>query len=616
MCDSLYGKDGVRNFVIFKIMKKHLILTIVCVCFSYAFAKAQTEQLARNYADQGQYEKAIISYKKALVKQKGNNTLIAGLVKSYQQLEKYEEAARELKGQLETSRYKGFLFVELGYNEQLRGDDSLAGVYYDQAIMGVREGEMQANRVARTFQDHSLLKKSVAAYEAGELANPNANYSVPLSKLYGELGEVEKMFGTCLDLIDQNPNYLSVVQRTFAAYINGDPENNANIIFRKTLLKRLQKDPKLIYNSLLSWLFVQQKEYNKAFVQEKAIYRRSDGSYNGLISLGDIVIEEKAYEDAGTILTFIKENVLNESVQIEAEQKLIQIDVIRAVSVDERALIKERFETLLNSPNSLDYIVPVQIDYAHFIAFDMGNSDEAITYLKAESKKRRGRFDEVRLKMELADILVLEEKFNQALIYYSQIQNKIQNNVISQEARFKVAKTSYYKGDFDWAEQQLDVLKQGSTQLIANDALELLLLIRDNSVDDSLQTALKKYAKADLLAYQSKPDEAITLYDQILEAHKGEKIEDEALLSQARLYEDKGAFAKAKKNYITIIEYYSDGILADDAYYNLARLYEGPLDDAEKAKNNYERIIFDLADSIYYVEAQKRFRNLRGDAIN
>ena len=131
-----------------------------------------------------------------------------------------------------------------------------------------------------------------------------------------------------------------------------------------------------------------------------------------------------------------------------------------------------------------------------------------------------------------------------------------------------------------------------------------------------MQTALKKYARADLLAYQNKKEQAILLYDEILDTHKGEKIEDETLLSQALLFEDKNAFTKAEKNYLTIIEYYRDGVLADDAYYRLARLYEGPLNNPDKAKSNYERIIFDLADSIYYVEAQKRFRNLRGDAIN
>jgi outer membrane protein assembly factor BamD (BamD/ComL family) len=66
--------------------------------------------------------------------------------------------------------------------------------------------------------------------------------------------------------------------------------------------------------------------------------------------------------------------------------------------------------------------------------------------------------------------LVFDEKFNQALIYYSQIQNKIKNDPIAQEARFKVARTSYFKGDFAWAQTQLDILKKSTSQLIANDA--------------------------------------------------------------------------------------------------------------------------------------------------
>jgi tetratricopeptide (TPR) repeat protein len=160
------------------------------------------------------------------------------------------------------------------------------------------------------------------------------------------------------------------------------------------------------------------------------------------------------------------------------------------------------------------------------------------------------------------------------------------------------------------------VLKGSATQLIANDALELLLVIRDNSQEDSLQTALKKYARADLLSYQNKPKEAILLYSKILEEHKGEDIEDEVLLAQALLYEADKAFAKAEKNYITIIDFYKEGILADDAFYRLAKLYENKLGKPEKAKANYERIIFDFADSIYFVDAQKRYRSLRGDAIN
>lgn len=597
-----------------------------CVFLVYAFAKAQSEQLARNYADQGQYEKAVISYEKALKRQRGNSVLIAGLAKSHQQLEQYAAAEKVLLDNLKTTRDKGFLYVELGYNYQLQQQDSLAGSYYDRVIAGIESNTMNAYRAARSFQEHSLLEEAVRAYEAAMLNNPNANYSVQLAKLYGELGEVEKMFNAYLDLINKSGNYVQAAQRNFSVYVNDDPLNEANVIFRKTLLKRLQKEQNVLYNELLSWLFIQQKEYNKAFAQEKAIYRRTDGSYEGLVNLADIAIEEKALDDATAILEFIKEYVVNEDVIVESEQKLIQIDITKATTLEAQESIKSRFETLLERYGMFEFIVPIQIDYAHFIAFNMERPDEAIAYLKKTIKRPRGRFDEARLKMELADILVLKEKFNQALIYYSQIQNSIKNNVISQEARFKVAKTSYYKADFDWAEAQLNVLKAGATQLIANDALELLLVIRDNSMEDSLQSALKKYATADLLAYQNKSEDAIALYDDILEKHKGEKIEDEALLSQAKLLEiisgdcapacSQGRFAKAEKNYLTIIEYYSDGVLADDAYYRLARLYEGPLNQPDKAKDNYERIIFDLADSIYYVEAQKRFRNLRGDAIN
>ena len=218
--------------------------------------------------------------------------------------------------------------------------------------------------------------------------------------------------------------------------------------------------------------------------------------------------------------------------------------------------------------------------------------------------------------MELADILVFDEKFNEALIYYSQIQKKVKNDVLAQEARFKVAKTSYYKGDFEWAQIQLDVLRKSASQLIANDAMELSLMIRDNSLEDSTQTALKKFARADLLALQNKDKEAIAKLDDILTNHKGEKIEDEALLKQAGLYEKTKQLEKAEASYNKLIELYPDEIVADDAYFKLAKLYEDKLAQPEKAKDLYEQIIYNFADSIYFVEARKRFRALRGDAIN
>ena len=192
----------------------------------------------------------------------------------------------------------------------------------------------------------------------------------------------------------------------------------------------------------------------------------------------------------------------------------------------------------------------------------------------------------------------------------------MKNHEIGQNARFKIAQTSYFKGDFEWAQSQLQVLKNSTSQLIANDALDLNLLITDNIVKDSLRIALKKYATADLLSFQNKNQQAIDTLQTILIEYKGHPIEDESLFKQAQLFEKLNKFEKAENNYLQIITLKNDDILADDAHYFLAELYLKKLNNIEKATAYYQIIIFEYPSSIYLVDARKKFRTLRGDQIN
>ena len=371
----------------------------------------------------------------------------------------------------------------------------------------------------------------------------------------------------------------------------------------------------MLYNDLLSWLFIQQKEFKKAFTQEKAIYKRAGEDLSGIANLALVTIAEEDYENATDIVNFIIDNSFTPEAKLQGHQYLMKIALKTATKKDYPA-IEKQFESILNEFGKSSQTYALQVDYNHFLAFNAEKKEEAIANLKTLLNDRLTSYQEARVKMELADILVFDERFNEALIYYSQIQKKVKSDVLAQEARFKVAKTSYYKGDFEWAQIQLDVLRKSASQLIANDAMQLSLMIRDNSLEDSTQTALKKYARADLLALQNKNQQAIAQLDDILTNHKGEKIEDEALLMQAELFEKTQQLQKAEANYAKLIELYPDEILADDAYFKLAKLYENKLAKPDKAKELYEQIIYNFADSIYFVEARKRFRNLRGDAIN
>ena len=577
---------------------------------------AQNNLLAENYFEQGEYEKALTLYTQLYKKNKNFNYFKA-IVASHQQLENFTEAEQLLKERLNNKRIIPQLYVELGHNYSLQKNDSLANINYDKAILFVKESEKfnYGRNIGESFERYSLLDKAIETYVTAMDAFPDANYSYQLARLYGEQGDLEKMFDSYLVLIKKNRSYQGVAQQNFSLYISEDPTEEANILLRKALLQKLQKQPDVLYNELLSWLFIQQKEYNKAFTQEKAIYKRmADNDMSGIADIAYFATNDDDDKNAILIVNFLIENASTPEEKIAGHQHLMKIK-LKTASKKEYPKIEKSYEDLFSEFGNGKKTYQLQLDYNYFLAFQNNKKDLAVSNLKYFSKQPLTRYQEARIKMLLADILVFDEKFNQALIYYSQIQQDVKGDLLAQEARFKVAKTSYFKADFTWAQVQLDVLKKSATQLIANDAMQLSLLIKDNTLEDSTQTALKQFARADLLTFQKKETEAISVLKNLLENHKGEKIEDEALLKLGELYELKGEFEKAEASYRALIQFYNEDILADDAHYRLAKLYEIKLNQPQKAKEYYELLIFNFEDSIYFVEARKKYRMLRGDEI-
>jgi tetratricopeptide (TPR) repeat protein len=575
---------------------------------------SQTEQLAENYFDRGEFEKALTVYERLMEEEPGNTTIFFKLIATYQQLERFAEAEKLLQYRLNNTANAPHYLVELGHNYELQEKRQQANQFYREALKAIESRPNYAFSIARTFEKYSLLDKAVEAYELGMKMNPDAEYSIQLARLYGEQGEIEKMFGNYIDVLGKNPNLLPGISRIYGQFISEDAANEANVIFRKLLLKKLQDDQNILYNEMLSWLFMQQKEFKKAFLQEKAIYKRSQQGLNPIMRLTVLANEEGESETALEILDFIIAETPQKEVELQAHQ--LKLNILReSLPKDKLFEIEPAYQKLLDNYGMGLNTLSLQIDYANFLAFDLERAKEGEDILRSFLEKDLKKLEEAALKMALADILVLEEKFNQALIFYTQVQNLVQNDVIAQMARFKVAKTSYYKGDFKWATIQLDVLKSATSQLIANDAMELSLMISENSHDDSTQTALKLYARADLLAFQEEKQAAIEVLDSILTYHKGEEIEDDALLKQALLFEEAGEYQKAEDNYLKLIHHYKNGVLGDNAHYRLAELYLKELGQPEKAQEFYEKIIFNYADSIYFVNARKKFRKLRGDEL-
>ena len=572
---------------------------------------SQNEQLAQNYFDRGEFEKAIVVYEDVLKAQPYNQQAFLRAVACYQQLKQYDKAEKLIVSRIEKLKQDN-LYVELGYNYQLQKNMDKAEKNYKIALDKIKENPNNVYGIANAFEQKVLVEKAIQAYDLGKIANPNLNFDYQLALLQGQLGNMELMTDKLLDFAFSNQMNLPLVQNQLTRFMNEDAQENFNTYLKKALLLRTQKTQDIFWNQFLSWYFVQQKEYGKAFVQEKAIFKRSPDNFYTIINLAKLAIDEEEHATATDILNFILQNTQDLELQMEAHYQLAAMDIAKATAKDYPA-IKEKLDLLLKKYGISPYSLHLQTQSAHFEAFYLKNFDSAKALLNKALELPLNNYQKALVKDELAGILLLDEKFNQAIIYYAQIEDDLKNDEIGHQASLKMAKASYYKGDFEWSQRQFKVLKSSSSQLIANDALELFLLISDNTVEDSTQVALKKFSRADFLMYQNKTAEALNAFKMILEQHKGQSIEDETLLKIGQLYEKQNDFAQALTYFQQILDNHKESIYTDEALFFSAEIYRKQLSDNEKAKALYEKVIFNHQDSIHFVDARMNYRKLRGD---
>ena len=587
-------------------MKKlflHIALFFSLVCFS------QNEQLAQYYYDKGDFEKAKISYEELLKEIPLNSQYFLRIIDCSQQLQQFESAEKAIQERF--NKYnQGNLLVELGYNYQLQKNDK-AKMYYEQALERIKKNPNEVYGISNAFEKKVLLEYALKSYKTATELEPNFNFNYQIGLLYGQLSNMEMMISTFLDEAFANPQNSIRIQNQLVRFMVDEGDANFNELLRKALIIRTQKNQDLFWNHYLSWFYVQQKEFEKAFIQEKAIYKRNPESLANIVNLGQLAIEEGNQEAAKEILGFVLENTQDLELIIQANSYLVTMKIEKA-SENDFAAISTELDGLLKQFEISPFTLSLQLIQAHFTAFNLKKPEEGKAIVKRALELQLNDYQVANAKMELADILLFEEKFNQALIYYSQIELDLKNDVMAHEASLKAAKTSYFKTDFAWALKQFKELKSANTQLIANDALEYFLLINDNTAADSTQTALKQFAKGDYLLYQNRNQEAIAQFQSILKNNKGQEIEAVTLLRLGKIYEKKDDFALALSQYQMIIDQHSDGIYIDEALYFSAEIYNKQL-LPEKAKPLYEKVLFNHQDSIYFVEARKKFRQLRGD---
>jgi tetratricopeptide (TPR) repeat protein len=588
---------------------RSLLLFFSCL-FSF-WVSAQNEELALDYFEKGEFEKAVTLYEEIYDKQTNNLFLFEKLLQCYRQLQQFDKAQNLIEKHKQKYN-QPTMQIELGYNFQLQKQLDKANKYYQLALDEIQNEPNYAYQLGSNFEKKTLLNWALKAYELGQKFNPNLNFDYQMALLQGQMGNVELMIDKLFDYAFAKPEFVPTVQSFLSRFLLENTNESFPAYVKKSLLVRTQKTPDIFWNQFLSWFYVQQKEYDKAFVQERAIYKRNPETFYEIVTLAQMAIEDHQDETAKTILTFVIENTSDLGLQMQAHHFLMQLEIENA-TVNDYPQIQLELQELVKKFGVNPYSLKLQLLLANFEAFYRNQPKIAIEQLQNTLELPLNPREAATVKMQLADIMVYDEKFNQAILYYAQVEDNLKNDELAHEASMKMAKANYYKADFEWTLQQVKNLKQSSSLLIANDAIELFMLIQDNSVEDSTKTALTSFAKADLKLYQKKKDEALQAFLTILEKHKGESIQDITLLRIAQIYEQKKQFDLALNYYNKILTDHADGVFVDEALYFSAEIYRKELNQPEKAKPLYERMVLNHPDSIYFTNSRINYRILRGD---
>lgn len=572
---------------------------------------AQSEQLAQHYYDKGDFEKAKLSYEELSKQQPSNTFYFLRLIETQQQLEQYDLAELQL-----LTRYKTYkqpsLLVEIGYNYQLKKEDSKAKKYYDEAVGSLDKNPNEVYSIAGNFEKKVLVEYALRTYERAIAIEPKYNFNYKMALLYGQSGNVDKMISTFLDEAAVNQSSIIVIQNQLSRFLAEDQQDAFSDSLRKALLIRVQKEQDVFWNGFLSWYYVQKKEFARAFVQEKAIFKRNPQSLSNILNLAQLSIQEKDVETSRNILNFILESTSDSEILIQANLHLLEMDISDATAGDQKK-IEPKIQAVLKQFGVSRNTLKIQLLQAHFLAFELNEIARAKEIIDNALKLPLNTFEQADVKMEMADIFLLQQKFNQALLFYTQIENDLKNDPMGHEASLKAAKTSYFKGDFDWAQKQFGTLKTAVSQLIANDALEYFLLINDSNVADSTQVALQQYAKGDYLKYQNKNQEALQVFQQLLLDYKGDQMEAVTHLQIGEIYRQIGQYDKALLAFQEIISKHEECIYVDEALYYSAEILNKSLNKPDEAKAFYEKILFNHQDSIYFTDSREKYRLLRGD---
>jgi tetratricopeptide (TPR) repeat protein len=599
---------------------KKIALLILCCCASLLCLSQDNvdDALAYQFYQQGQYQQAAALLEKLFNKTK-SSTYFELYFNSLLNLKKYDDAEKLVKKLIKQDNKNIQYGIALARIYQDKGQADAANKLYAQVINNLPADEFKIRDIANYFYNFKAYDLAISAFLQGrKILNDNKPFTYELLSIYRYKKDKNMLLQEYLNALPEMPQLLPQAESVLSSVFEGNGDYQ---ILQSALLKKIQKEPQTeIYTKLLIWQYLQQQEYEMALRQLIAQDKRLKDDGTILFNTCNTFLDNKAYTTAIKAFEYLITKGKENPYYLPAKVEMINARYQQVIGgqIDKKlvAELATAYQSIIDEYGKNNQTLFALKKLASLQGYYLGNLNKAeeilenILTISGLPGTETGQ-----IKLELGDIYILTKQPWEAFLIYEQVAKQFENQDIGNEARYRSARLSFYQGNFAYAKSQADVLKASTSQLIANDALNLSLLISDNLQSTLDSNALKMYADAEMLQFRNLPAQALAKLDSIAIAFPNNSLVDDILMTKSRIYVKNNELSNAVKALTTLTEQQTNSIWADDALFTLADLYEKNLKDTEQAKKLYQQLINDYPGSMFTAEARKRFRKLRGDNV-
>ncbi len=584
--------------------------------------KPNNDKIALEYYRNKEFEKAVELYEK-LYEEKQTRFFYSYYLYCLIELEDYNKALKVIRKEQRKKSDALRYIVDEGFIYSLDGNQQKAKKLFDEALDKINPNKNQISDLANAYNSRGQTDYAIETYLKGRDMLDDYNFNLELASIYSRLNNYKDMVNEYLDLLESDLSKNDYIRGRLQSSLKDDDEGLVSDAIRTELLRRVQRYPdKVYYSEMLIWHSMQQKDFEMALMQSKSLDRRFGEDGSRILELANVYLSNEAYDVAIEAYDYIIKKGRSGVFYLDARIGLLNSRYLKVTmrfdyTDDDLNALEKEYYNALDEFGENSSTVPIMKYLAHLQAFYLDNIDEAIALLKKALEMPSVTAQLIAdCKVELADILLFSGEQWDATLLYSQVDYDFKNDPIGFRAKYKNAKLSYYIGEFGWAKAQLDVLKAATSKLIANDAMELSLLISDNMDIDSSYTALSYFSKADLYIYRNKFDEALQILDSVQMVALWHPLHDEVLFRKGEIMMNIGEFEMADSLFAQVTKIYPEDILADNALMKRAELFDTYFKNPDQAMLLYQQLMLDYPGSLFVVDARKRFRELRGDELN